>query len=237
MRERPILFSAPMIRALLAGTKTQTRRIVRESPGNRGAPIGDHVKWFERGQQDSTRWCGHDGLGSLGWVRCPYGEPGGRLWVRETWYCDDYTVGDFEAGRVGYVSGAPTDAELIEQWRDAMDYRATHDCNAYGAGCPCSDDEGRSSWRPSIFMPRWASRITLEVIGVRVERLHGIAEADAKAEGVEFCETHWRGAGEHRWPTARAAFESLWCGINGVESWRANPWVWVVEFRDVEASA
>src|SRR5678815_339115 len=84
-RERPILFSSPMIRAILGGRKTQTRRVVRELPGNRGSMVGDHVKWFERGRQDHKRWCGHDGLGSLGWVRCPYGDPGDRLWVRETW--------------------------------------------------------------------------------------------------------------------------------------------------------
>jgi hypothetical protein len=211
MKERGILFSAAMIRALLAGTKTQTRRIVKDLPGNRGGPVGDHVHWFERGQQDSTRWCGMDGLGSVGWVKCPYGEPGDRLWVRETWRC-------FGGREYEY-----------QREQDAIIYRAT-DFGQAGDG---------DGWRPSIFMPRWASRISLDVTSVRVERLHAITEVDARAEGVTFGEMQDAIInGEHGracFFNARDAFAYLWAGINGAESWKANPFVWVVEFRRVEA--
>ena len=146
-KERPIIFSGPMIRAILEGRKTQTRRIVKPN-------------------------C----LSKLS----PYGRTGDRLWVRETW-------GHNPEGP-GYV------------------YRSDGDFDMKFHG---------DRWRPSIHMPRWASRITLEVTGVRVERLQDINEEDALAEGVEH------------------AFRSLWESINGPGSWDANPWVWVVEFRRV----
>ena len=190
MRERPILFSAPMVRAILAGTKTQTRRAIK-APGifvSSGA-INGHgvVSMTDAGIRE---------------VRCPYGQPGDRLWVREAWKVD-----------------------LNHRF-----YRAD------------GDPGGPVPWTPSIHMPRWASRITLEVTGVRVERPQDISEADAKAEGVHRClDGLWSGgAWKHlRRPNCYAdpcnAFCDLWASINGPGSWDANPWVWVVEFRRVEA--
>jgi hypothetical protein len=178
-------------------------------------------------------------MASLG----PYGSPGDRLWVRETWYCDDHTAGNFKRARIGYVSEPPTDAEFIEQWRDAMDYRATHDCNMYEDGCPCRDDDGRSAWRPSIYMPRWASRITLEVTKVRVERLHAITEDDARAEGVQPFFERFTHIGRDQQLDGelclerpyRSSFKCLWDEINGDRAlWVSNPFVWVVEFRRLD---
>jgi hypothetical protein len=148
--------------------------------------------------------------------------------VRETWYNDSPNE----------TSGA------------AQDYRATHNCRSYEAGCPCNPDgDGkRSAWRPSIHMPRWASRITLEVVSVRVERLRAITEEDARAEGVDWVAPHPYG---ERWDDdredprevgypgggsfARDNFRRLWDSINGKRAaWAQNPWVWAVEFRMVQ---
>ena len=160
MADRPILFSAPMVRALLAGTKTQTRRVCKLDVRS-GMPEPE--------------------LASL--LRCcPYGVPGDRLWVRETW----------APLTVGYA------------------YRADPVWNA-----PPAD-----RWHPSIHMPRAASRITLEVTGVRVERLQDISEADVIAEGCPRQMLYGTG-----W------YRDLWLKINGTGSWGANPWVWVIEFR------
>lgn len=202
MKERPILFSAPMVRAILDGAKTQTRQII---------PDG----WWR-----CLDWDDDDDRARAATIG-PYGVPGDRLWVRETWYCDDYTANDFVAARKGYVGTGPTDDEIVNQWRVAMDYRADHDCNTYEAGCPCSGDDGRSCWRPSIHMPRWASRITLEVTEVRVQRLQEISEDDAEAEG---CDS----------PLVNSCdeFALLWESINGKRApWSNNPWVWAISFK------
>lgn len=207
-KEKSILFSAPMIKAILDGRKTQTRRVVRELPGNRGELVGDHVKWFERGQQDSTRWCGHDGLGSLGWVGCPYGEPGDRLWVREAWGLHAY--GDETDWCRTSVRGC-SEESLRAQY--SLVYRA--DWGPMQEGC---------FWRPDIFMPRWTSRLTLEVTEVRVQRLHEISENDARSEGVDEIKA--------KVPTARDAYRLLWDDINGKRApWESNPWVWAITFR------
>jgi hypothetical protein len=203
-----------MVRAIIDGRKTQTRRVVRELPGNRGGLVGDHVKWFERGRRDHTRWCGHDGIGSLGWVTCPLGEPGARLWVREAWGLHAY--GDETDWLRGSVRGLPADS-LRAQYNLAL--RA--DWGPVQEGC---------HWRPGIFMPRWASRITLEVTEVRVQRLQEIGEDDALAEGVEPGDAGDADLGG----TARGAFHRLWDSINGKRApWAGNPWVWAVSFRRV----
>lgn len=188
MKERPILFSAPMVLALLAGTKTQTRRSVKSQPT------------AEPGRDGSWMW-GHKDLGGLfaehvfgdcmaKLAPCPYGTPGDRLWVRETF--------------------APADSDDARAGR--WEYRADN------------PDPLCMKWKPSIFMPRSASRLTLEVTGVCVERLQQISEADAKAEGVGY---HVGG------PVL--AYRTLWKSINGAGSWKANPWVWVVTFKRIEA--
>jgi hypothetical protein len=222
LSERPILFNAEMVRAILAGTKTQTRRPVLEDLGNRGEPVGSHVLYFRPGEQDPTRWCGCDGLGSLGWVRCPFGVPASRLWVRETFLaCGD--------GR--------------------FDYRA-------------DSTDGPARWTPSIHMPRAASRLTLEVTAVRVERLLSISESDVRAEGVKIYVTDEgcppgkvspaiRITGKHApsdympadqasWTEAdyyRGEYLALWDDIYGrTAPSKSSPWVWAIEFRRVEVS-
>lgn len=198
------MFSAPMVRAILAGTKTQTRRLVKDA--------GDHILFWRRGEEDPRRWVACDGL-PIGYVYCPYGEPGDRLWVRETWYYDGV-----DTRRV-----APDDRDLR-----LLEYRADHDCRGWEAGCPCNDENGRSCWRPSIHMPRWASRLTLEVTAVRVERLQDIREPDACAEGLGSPITR-----DCKVPK----FARLWDEINGKRArWDSNPWVWVVSFKKLEAA-
>ena len=200
MKERPILFSAPMVRAILDGRKTVTRRIVKARD----------LEWMDV----------HQGLREPDNAeRCPYGQPGGdRLYVRETW-----------AAPHAYDHLPP---RLIPQ--DArIHYAAT-------------EDRGGLLWRPSIHMPRWASRITLEVTGVLVERLQDISEKDAQAEGIERTEDFfgcpcWRVYGEPDGADVVApddpigSYRSLWESINGPGSWEANPWVWVVSFRRLDA--
>lgn len=185
-KERPILFSAPMVRALLAGTKTQTRRVAKIDDVAYGLP----VRWVSVGPATT-------GLQN---VRCPYGGPGDRLWVRETWARDD------EDGALMYRAdlGRDMNADAWEQGRLE--------------GVP------RYRWKPSIHMPRQASRLMLEVTGVRVERLHQISRGDAMAEGCPFANMQ-DGESPVRW------YEYLWRSINGPDSWDANPWVWAVEFR------
>lgn len=205
MKERPILFSAPMVLALLDGSKTQTRRVVKPE----GAV---HIFQFRgttaaAGADEPTGewgWCGSERVVHKH-IRCPYGQPGDRLWVRETWR---ERVPD-QDGRI-------------------LDYRADH----------FSEDPCNEPWKPSIYMPREASRITLEIASVRIERLNDISEADARAEGVT-PQSNGRyhcgfddGKVECRSPVT--AYAWLWNSINGLDSWSANPWVWVVEFKVVK---
>lgn len=203
MKERPLLFSAPMVRALLAGTKTQTRRIVKPQPPT----YKPRAAWFEPGVMG---WAPPE-VPSQDWhrVRCPYGQPGDRLWVRETF--------------------AKIDGQT-QPWIET-DYRAT-----YTHGDRLGDSLGiKKRWTPAIHMPRAASRITLEVTGVRVERLQDISEADARAEGSP-CVDEVTGR-EVLFPDAskcgtfKLGYRSVWEAINGPGSWDVNPWVWVIEFR------
>jgi len=202
--ERPILFSAPMVRALLDGTKTQTRRLVKGAPDD-WEPVQPEVYSPTVVDRHGDEQPGPDAYGAGNkdgdcWIRCPYGQPGDQLWVRETWARDD------EDGALMYRAdlGRDMSADAWEQGRLE--------------GVP------RYRWRPSIHMPRQASRLTLEVTGVRVERLHQISRGDAMAEGCPFANMQ-DGESPVRW------YEYLWRAINGPDSWDANPWVWVVEFR------
>lgn len=227
MKERPILFSGAMVRALLNGSKTQTRRVVKPKH-----PPDSHWMVETRGNSHAlTHWDNDTAETSL--ISCPYGQPGERLWVRETWYCDDYRV-----QRGPYLK--PTDMDLDEARDDGtLIYRASSGDRPYEAEQPV--------WRPAIHMPRWASRITLEITSVRVERLQDISEADALAEGIVECPIPADDEGPRRIGyvvgpddgksglsvTAVEAYRNLWESINGPGSWDANPWVWVVEFRRV----
>ena len=201
MRERPILFSAPMIRALLAGTKTQTRRVVKPQPivsDVCGAPMWTFAR--ERAQSRLIWPNAREQVLAL----CPYGQPGDRLYVRETWRASS-----------AHNSLAPRDIPV----GDGVEYAADPERILTG------------KTRTAIHMPRWASRITLEVTGVRVERLNDISEADAREEG---CLPVVHGDGAVDCGTRKTAFRALWESINGTDSWAANPWVWVVEFRRCE---
>ena len=184
MNKRPILFSAPMVRALLNGSKTQTRRVVKPQ----------HLKFFDQSAVDM--------LGAWDKRPLPYGQPGDRLWVRETWWHDE------EDNSIIYRVDANSDIV---------------DVNKHETGL------AKYNWRPSIFMPRAASRITLEITAVRVERLQDISEADALAEGVTAKKT------PDACYTAREAYAVLWESINDPGSWDLNPWVWVIEFKKVTA--
>ncbi len=222
MKKRPILFSGAMVRALLAGTKTQTRRSVKPQPkedssidGTRGLVVNGHVT---------------DAIGWAAWNPCPYGRPGDRLWVRESW--QGPLLQEFE------IDADP-------DWHYAShihQYQNPAHCEYAADGGPKpeytdADDVMRQGWRPSIHMPRWASRITLEITGVRVERLQDISIEDAKAEGawgpddsiVQKVADHF--GIDIFAANPRKAFQMLWEQINGPDSWDANPWVWAIEFK------
>ena len=220
MKERPILFSAPMVRAILAGTKTQTRRAVKPQPTHFN-PVGVP----RRARPDAP---------SSDVIRCPYGQPGDRLWVRETWR---YTASSLEESRAiteDIASGIAVD------WRATYIEKCMKQLGFSREDAETADDF--ETWRSSIHMPRWASRITLEVTGVRVERLQDISEADAIAEGVHPAGVCLPGDDTSAFsrigrvcnasfPVARYA--ALWESINGVGAWGKNPLVWVIEFRRV----
>lgn len=199
MKERPILFNGPMVRALLNGSKTQTRQVAKLTDAA-------HIK-EPRGYR---RWHPADPEGSKA---CPYGKPGDQLWVRERHRFLD-------CGEIDYF------ADGAEVWERMQDHIRL---------------DGAAKWRPSIHMPRTASRITLEITGARVERLQYISEADALAEGCTknhngyFWGGHHPVSGLKQMATAEDAYRDLWESINGPGSWDTNPWVWAVEFKRLPA--
>lgn len=238
MKERPMLFSAPMVRAILDGSKTQTRRICKnEAYGNGfhfdGHDILCHSDYLPPGAMLMDVRRGKHGYTTSnieGWEsECPYGQVGDRIWVRETCAIEFAVEHDQEPP---HKDGRPikwSDDPEEHRWMQAH-YRATDPAPELHY---VDSDEPACRWRPSIHMPRWASRINLEITGVRVERLQDISEADAKSEGAPDYEEGVDAPppdGEHEW-AYRASFQRLWESINGAGSWDANPWVWVVEFR------
>ncbi|HAU5716199.1 hypothetical protein ABNU44_14050 [Serratia marcescens] len=213
MKERPVIFNGEMVRAILDGRKTQTRRVVSDR----------HLHLIDVASQVGECYpleSGIDHANSQSYYRehCPFGQVGDRLWVRETFaghYLDDDQIQDIKDGRC--------------KAKCLCEYRAD-----YGDDAECAD-----GWTPSIHMPRWASRITLEITAVRVERLNDISQEDAQVEGMEL--TGWvpsysnpDNAGFDETFTPYDNFAMLWQSIYGEESWSANPWVWVIEFRRVE---
>lgn len=219
VRERPILFSGPMVRAILDGRKTQTRRVIKCccNCGHLGRLLGDwalsipphqwdgestDVLWGWTGDQSPQKgdfvevWQTDVDDHASGPVPCPYGVPGERLWVRETWCMYPMASNDGAAGII---------------------YRAT------------SDNIPKGMWKPSIHMRRIHSRINLEITGLRVERLQDINETDARAEWAEQLHSEF-GSGSFR-----DGFQSLWHKINGPDSWASNPWVWVIEFKKINS--
>ena len=218
MKERPIIFGAAMVLAVLAGTKTQTRRVAKpiKHPdlGNIYTPGALVMEREPKHVIDRA---------------CPYGQIGDKLWLREAHAFTDLADG---TPVVAYAA----DNRQIAIGRDAPD-SPDHLIHGY----QFANDVHVDRWRPSIHMPRWASRITLDVTGVRVERLQDISEADARAEGIadggciECGECEPCGCANPS-PDARGSYCALWESINGPYSWQANPWVWVVEFKRVEGA-
>lgn len=229
MKERGMIFNGEMVRAILDGRKTQTRRIMKVQPESNQLGlllITDSTKHSDIGKY---HWAESNATGNH--VRsklfsCPFGAVGDRIWVRETWSSDfaNYYPND----RVWYAAdnNRRLDIEVVDGVR--------------GIYSPESDVHVPFRWQPSIHMPRWASRILLEITDVRVERLNSISQEDAQAEGLEL--TGWRptysdpdSGGEVMTPYDN--FAELWSSIYGDESWKANPWVWVISFKRVEGGA
>lgn len=216
MREHPILFNGPMVRAIVGGQKTQTRRLIQQQPFDRSWSRHDHrICYMSSRASNGDEVDGFHAYsvssGSDWRARCPFGQPGDRLWVRETW----------------------THAwdEERNQWTDPERYHYRAD------GVEVAHVEGieRSPWIPSIHMPRRACRLVLEITAVRVERLQAISAPDALAEGA----MEW--AGEQDTPIRdlntgdeRIAFAALWDSTGGI--WDSNPWVWVIEFKRLEVA-
>ncbi|WP_017903550.1 hypothetical protein [Pseudomonas asplenii] len=228
VKERPILFSGPMVRAIISGQKTVTRRAVSAKLTSQFDEPRGHTD-IEAGYPFVE--C-HDGFHPATEF-CPYGQPGDRLWVRETWGVISHTWNE-HGEMVDWVPDRP--ATAIRELPFGRGYYSGH--VIYAADGPsewAGDDDGggepRSAWHPSIHMPRAASRILLEITDVRVERLQNITPDQAIAEGVKTCEQDIDPDGNDYSPYE--LFGGLWTMINGMDSWNANPWVWVVEFKRV----
>ena len=240
MKEHQILFNAQMVRAILDGRKTQTRRVMKPQPDSThdGEPywfIGGYRAWRFTGTTAILR------IGSFNPISSPYGKTGDRLWVRESWRIGAW---DEDSGCVAidYMADGYCRKEWIKPTNDPRGeifarlwLQSANDARkVYGELDQYDWQAGESPcrWRPSIHMPRWASRILLEVTEVRVERLQEISIQDAMAEGV--AETAPRLKDLEPCMEWRYAYEDLWNVINGPGSWDANPWVWVIEFRRID---
>lgn len=242
MTEHPILFSGAMVRAILEGQKTQTRRVVKLPHSN---PLGEWEATIVGG--GSTKFADgtpapemvaiwHTRTGDT--LTCPHGRPGDRLWVREAWSID-------MLGAFGTDKGYESTYELT--YKAGGDEREIRVLPGEPDPYIKLYDTQRGDWRPSIHMPRWASRITLEITGVRVERLQDMEgqtafESDALKEGIhaihhgdgDYYYNAFRNEPHPRnWVDPADAFKELWESINGAGAWEANPWVWVVEFKRI----
>lgn len=258
--ERPILFSGEMIRALLAERKTQTRRVASRAMNEVGEwadamyPDGSGkgwIAWWGKGpfsaEDTARRYPGNEGF------RAPYW-PGLKLWVRETVAIERCYEADSDREPT-FTDGRPVlrmENDRDGHWWEQPHYRATDpapDLCCEDDKCrPCSEGDPAPHWTPSIFMPRWASRITLDVVSVRVERVQEITEEDAEAEGIPFDGTYWRSVvhpikGTLKcWPTARMAYEKLWDELNAkpkpvmrrgkIERYVSYPWAAIRETRE-----
>jgi len=211
MTDRPILFNGPMVRALLNGSKTQTRRVVKARP--------------DRNMGKRCMLQPHELAGEVNqgeYSNCPYGQPSDRLWVRENFqpFLNDECDGDMR----------------LANWTTGENYHCSFPASHGIHEFMDEEDNLKSSVKPSIHMPRWASRIMLEITGVRVERLQEISEADAIAEGITKGPDHYAPPVPKKVKafydgSAKRGYHSLWESINGIGSWDLNPWVWVVEFK------
>ncbi|HIE4749367.1 TPA: hypothetical protein ACXNE8_002696 [Pseudomonas aeruginosa] len=243
MKERPILFTGPMVRAIIEGRKTVTRRVMKYQPhedasvtvGNYNVTVVDRHGEQQPGPEAFGAWWSDGERGCI----CPHGQPGDQLWVRETW--TDVNM----CGAPALAYRADEDIRDLMEEPGFLDDRGAFNYDdprvkPYPFACWYAElDQAR--WRPSIHMPRWASRILLEVTAVRVERLQDISEEQAEAEGtqgcVPYCQSPYDSDGAPACDcmnlTYKESFQALWSSINGAASWDANPWVWVVEFKRV----
>ncbi|MHC8399447.1 hypothetical protein ACYZTX_08130 [Pseudomonas sp. MDT1-17] len=222
-KERQILFTAPMVRAILSGQKTVTRRVIKPQPtletDDWVLDAGGTGKWMASGPSPATGGTRQ----TRGWSACPYGKPGDRLWVRET-------LEVVAAWGVYYAASGPNSPE---GYLDEKDMRGIKLLERYSD----HHDVNLARRIPSIHMPRWASRLLLEITMVRVERLQDISPDQAFAEGVDgsMCQQFLESSPTRF--TCREAeihgFSGLWESINGAGAWDTNPWVWVVEFKRV----
>lgn len=229
MKQRPIIFNTEMVRAILDGRKTQTRRMFKAQPHDDWAPFSKNAEWYTPTVIDKRGFYqpANDDVFGVSSEDCafvsPFGTIGDQLWVRETWR--QFNSSD-ECGCSESPCSCPTNGTVL--------FKAT-------------DDSGESKWKPSIHMPRSCARILLEVTAVRVERLNEISEQDAKAEGLQYHALYqkWGGIEKHsnhrphsphwRWyKNPQHAFKSLWNSI--YENWDANPWVWVIEFKVISTT-
>jgi hypothetical protein len=235
--ERPILFSAPMVRAILDGRKTQTRRVVKAPIPTDADEVfhwsGEEYRRLGATNVAETGLWARRNAGPAGWLRfiapCPYGVPGDRLWVRETWKAQEafdqlspLEIGQQFADELGDAACCPV--------QYVVDGRLEGSVALWQQSPP-----GKT--RVSIHMPRWASRITLQITDVRVERLNEISIEDAKAEGLSWVSPTFGvlGIAESWSQNPVDAYARLWEHINGPGSWAANPWVWAVTFERVNS--
>ncbi|ECM8230956.1 hypothetical protein YG56_21095 [Salmonella enterica subsp. enterica serovar Kentucky] len=221
MKERGMIFNAEMVRAILEGRKTQTRRPVKPQPElteRSGFSWNGAVFGSGSDDRETNRNFAH--------VKCPFGKPGYRIWVRETFRVHS---------RATDVATLVYRASVRNSWTEQTRRVPVAVCNK-----PAIPEK----WTPSIHMPRWASRITLEITDVRVERLHSISERDALREGLfqlpasgRYCLQPGMQYFGMASSSAKEVYSWLWASIYGEESWAANPWVWVIEFKRVEGGA
>lgn len=198
MKSRPIILRGGEVRTIIDGRKTQLRRPIKPQPiltGFTGPHWPEHTRkpWMPIGGVNQDQW------------KCPYGQPGDRLWVRETWANIRHMGFDEDLFPLGAAHKA-----------DCKSGESLEIAEGYGV-----------NWRPSIHMPRWASRITLEIVRIRVERVQDITNEDCWHEGMSD-ETNPQLKANRKW------FSELWEETHGKEAWTSNPWVWVVEFRRVK---
>ncbi len=220
MKARGMIFNSEMVRAILDGRKTQTRRIMKIQPEHSGLGLRRVIDSKNGSDDGKYFWSSSDACGLKARSKsfaCPFGAVGDRIWGRETWAEAGASAPDLKLYRANYPEHVPS---IYENVPPAEEIR----------------------WTPSIHMPRWASRILLEITDVRVERLNAISEEDARAEGIidggclNCGETEPCGCANPE-PDATDAFAYLWQSIYGQENWNANPWVWVIEFKRVEGGA
>lgn len=222
---RPMLFSGPMVRGLLEDRKEMTRRVLREQPPEQFltgdvAAIYNHTqsRWavsrcYAPGDPRNEAWPPDPEPG----LRCPYGVPGDLLWVRETWCLKTYEHDEDEPP--GYYYEATTRSPMLL-------------CDEHGDPILTESGRERSAWRPSIHMPRKASRITLRITDVSLDRLQAISEDDAWLEGITEEEAYE--FADDGSPDPVLAFAELWDSINGAGAWKADPWVWTVSFEVIQ---